>query len=198
MSSVLVDMITATLIFGILALSAARVQANINVTMYENQFNVVTQTNAVELARQIEWDFTKIGYHITGQKIFVADSTKLQFTADLCNTKSTNTVIYSIGDPSQCAMTKNKNDFPLFRSQDSKSVTQNWGLTYFRLTYYDSTNKKISTPITGSTNLARIHAITASFRLEGPEPVVDGRDSVWSAVTWKKTITPRNLGDLSY
>jgi hypothetical protein len=198
MSSVLVDMITATLIFGILALTAARVQANINVTMYENQFNVTTQTNAVELARQIESDFTKIGYHISGQKIFVADSTRIQFTADLNNIKSTNTLIYSIGNPSQCAMTKNQNDFPMFRSQDSKIVTQNWGLIFFKLTYYDSTNKKISTPITGVANLARIHAICASFRLESPEPVIDGRDSVWSAVTWKKTIIPRNLGDLSY
>ena len=198
MSSVLVDMITATLIFGILALTVVRVQANINLTMYENQYNVVTQTNAVELARQIESDFTKIGYHISGQKIFVADSTKLQFTADLNNIKSTSTLIYSIGDPSQCAMTKNRNDFPVFRSQDSRIVTQNWGLTYFKLTYYDSTNKKIATPITGATNLARIHAICASFRLESPDPVIDGKDTVWSAVTWKKMIIPRNLGDLSF
>ena len=198
MSSVLVDMITATLIFGVLALTAARVQANINLTMYENQYNVVTQTNAVELARQIESDFTKIGYHISGQKIFAADSTKIQFTADLNNIKSTNTLIYSIGDRSQCAMTANKNDFPLFRSQDAKTVTQNWGLTYFKLTYYDSTNRKIATPITGTANLARIHAICTSFRLESPDPVIDGKDTVWSAVTWKKTIIPRNLGDLSY
>ena len=198
MSSVLVDMITATLIFGVLALTAARVQANINLTMYENQYNVVTQTNAVELARQIESDFTKMGYHVSGQKIFAADSTKLQFTADLINAKSTNTLIYSVGDPSQCAMTANKNDFPLFRSQDTKIVTQNWGLTYFKLTYYDSTNRKIATPITGAANLARIHAICASFRLESPDPVIDGKDTVWSAVTWKKTIIPRNLGDLSY
>jgi hypothetical protein len=198
MSSVLVDMITATLIFGILALTAVRVQANINLTMYENQFNVVTQTNAVELARQIESDFTKIGYHISGQKIFVADSTKIQFTGDLKNIKSTNTLIYSIGDPSQCAMTKNRFDVPLFRSEDSKIVTQNWGLTYFKLTYYDITNKQITTPITGVTNLARIHAICASFRMESQDPVIDGKDTVWSAVTWKKTIIPRNLGDLSY
>ena len=198
MSSVLVDMITATLIFGVLALTAARVQANINLTMYENQYNVVTQTNAVELARQIESDFTKIGYHMSGQKIFAADSTRIQFTADLMNAKATNTLIYSVGNPSQCAMTDNKNDFPLFRSQDAKIVTQNWGLTYFKLTYYDSTNRKIATPITGTANLARIHAICASFRLESPDPVIDGKDTVWSAVTWKKTIIPRNLGDLSY
>jgi hypothetical protein len=198
MSSVLVDMITATLIFGVLALTAVRVQANINLTMYENQFNVVTQTNAVELARQIESDFTKIGYHISGQKIFVADSTRLQFTADLNNIKSTNTLIYSIGDPSQCAFSKNTYDVPLFRSQDSRIVAQNWGLTYFKLTYYDSTNKLISTPITGVTNLARIHAICASFRMESQDPVIDGKDTVWAAVTWKKTIIPRNLGDLSF
>ncbi len=74
MSSI-IDMITATVIFGVLALTVARVQSNINVSSYQNQYNVIVQTNAVELARQIEWDFTKIGHRVSGQKIVLADST---------------------------------------------------------------------------------------------------------------------------
>jgi hypothetical protein len=198
MSSSIIDMITSTMIFGVLALTVARVQANINISMYENQYNVVTQTNAVELARQIEWDFTKAGYQVTGDKILIADSTRIEFKADLDSKQFVNTLIYTVGDTSQCSMTMNKNDFPMFRTQDGRSVKQNWGLTYFRLTYYDEMNKKIPTPITNTTDLKKIHAIRVSFRLESPEPVVSLQDTVWSAVSWEKTIVPRNLIDLTY
>ncbi len=198
MSSSMIDMITSTMIFGVLALTIARVQTNINVSMYENQHNVVTQTNAVELARQIEWDFTKAGYQVTGDKILIADSIRIEFKADLDNKQVVNTLLYAVGDTSLCSMTKNKNDFPIFRTQDGRSVKQNWGLTYFRLTYYDEMNRKIPTPITNTTDLSKIHAIRVSFCLESPEPVVSLQDTVWAAVTWEKTIVPRNLIDLTY
>lgn len=198
MSSSLVDMITSTVIFGVLALTIARVQSNINVTMYQNQFNVVTQTNAVEFARQIEWDFTKIGYHISGQKILLADSTQIQFRADLANKSVSNIVQYLVGDTSQCSFTMNKNDFPLFRIQDGRTVKQNWGLTHFRMTYYDDSDVKILTPITAASDLARIHSIKVSFELQSAEPVVSMHDSTWAVVTWEKTIVPRNLGNLNF
>lgn len=144
------------MIFGVLALTIARVQANINISMYENQHNVVTQTNAVELARQIEWDFTKAGFQVTGEKVLIADSTRIEFKADLDDKQVVNTLLYVVGDTSQCSMTKNVNDFPLFRTHDGRTVRQNWGLTYFRLTYYDVTNRKIPTPITNTTERRKI------------------------------------------
>ena len=82
MSSI-IDMLTAAVIFGVLTLTIARVQSNINVSSYQNQYNVIVQTNAVELARQIEWDFTKIGHRAAGQKILFADSTHIQFVSNL-------------------------------------------------------------------------------------------------------------------
>ena len=84
MSSIM-DMITAAVIFGVLTLTVARVQSNINISAYQNQYNVIVQTNAVELARQIEWDFTKIGHRASGQKILMADSTQIRFVANLDN-----------------------------------------------------------------------------------------------------------------
>ena len=198
MSSALVDMITSTVIFGVLALTVARVQANINVTMFENQHNVVTQTNSVELARQIEWDFAKIGHHVTGQKITAADSTEIRFEADLDNKNVTNSVRYYVGDTSQCSMTLNRHDYPLFRVQDGHTVTQNWGLTEFKITYYDASEQNIPTPIIGSSNLAKIHSIRVAFQLESAEPVVSDQGSAWAMVAWEKTIIPRNLGSLNY
>ena len=198
MSSSLIDTVTSTVIFGVLALTVGRVQTNINATMYENQNDVVTQTNAVEFARQIEWDFAKIGHHESGQKVLLADSTEIRFKADLNNKLVVNTVQYVIGDTSQCAMTKNRDDFPIFRTQDGKAVKQNWGLTYFKITYYDNAEKKLSTPITSAVDLAKIHSINVAFRLESAEPVVTMQGTTWAAVTWRKTIIPRNLGNLNY
>lgn len=198
MTSSLVDMITSTVIFGVLALTVARVQTNINVTMFSNQHNVVAQTNAVEFARQIEWDFTKIGHHVSGQKILLADSTQIWFKADLTNKMVVNTVRYFVGDTSQCSMTMNKSDFPLFRTHDGQTVKQNWGLTHFKITYYDNADKKMLTPITNAADLAKIHSISVAFQLESPEPVVSLHDTTWAAVAWEKTIIPRNLGSLNY
>jgi hypothetical protein len=197
MSSI-IDMITSAVVFGILALTVARVQSNINATMYQNQFNVVVQTNAVELARQVEWDFAKIGHHVSGHKILLADSTEIRYSADIDNKNVVNAIRYFVGDTSQCPKTTNRNDFPLFRTQDGSTVTQNWGLTSFKITYYDDANVQIPTPITNATALASIHSVKVAFRLESAEPVVSLQDTSWAAVTWEKNIVPRNLGDLTY
>jgi hypothetical protein len=194
----MVDMITSAVIFGVLALTVARVQANINVTMFQNQHNVVTQTNAVELARQIEWDFAKIGHRVTGQKISAADSSEIRFVADLDNKHVLNNVRYYVGDTSQCAMTMNAHDYPLYRVQDGRVVKQNWGLTSFRIVYYDKMDQKIPTPITSAANLEKIHSIKVAFQLESAEPTISIADTVWAMVTWEKTIIPRNLGSLNY
>jgi len=197
MSSIM-DMITAAVIFGVLTLTVARVQSNINISAYQNQYNVIVQTNAVELARQIEWDFTKIGHRISGQKILMADSTQIRFVANLENATVTNTVRYYAADVSQCPATSNAKDFPLFRVQDGLTTKQNWGLTSFRISYFDASNVKIPTPITSVSDLDRIHSINVAFQLESPEPVVSLHDTTWAAASWEKTIIPRNLGSLTY
>jgi len=197
MSSI-IDMITAAVIFGVLTLTVARVQSNINVSSYQNQYNVIVQTNAVELARQIEFDFTKIGHRVTGQKVLLADSTEIRFVANLDNTTLTNSVRYDVGDSTQCPATSNTRDFPLYRIQDGKTVKQNWGLTSFRISYYDDSNVKIPTPITSASELARIHSIRVAFQLQSPEPTVSQQDTTWAAASWEKIIVPRNLGNLSY
>jgi hypothetical protein len=94
-------------------------------------------------------------------------------------------------------MTLNKHDFPMFRVQDGRTATQNWGLTGFGITYYDKFDQRIPTPILDSTNLAKIHSIKIAFQLESPDPVITMQDSVWAMVTWEKTIIPRNLGSLN-
>jgi len=197
MSSI-IDMLTAAVIFGVLTLTIARVQSNINVSSYQNQYNVIVQTNAVELARQIEWDFTKIGHRAAGQKILFADSTQIQFVSNLENTATTNTVRYDVGSTLLSPTTSNTRDFPLYRIQDGKTVKQNWGLISFKIKYYDEAETEILPPIASATDLARIRSISVAFQLESPEPVISQDDTTWAAASWEKTIIPRNLGNLTY
>ncbi|MBM4160336.1 MAG: hypothetical protein FJ217_04460 [Ignavibacteria bacterium] len=196
--STFLDIVMSTILFGILALTVARVQTNINSSMCQNQFSVVVQTNAVELARQLEWDFAKIGHHVTGQKVLWADSTSIRFLADLTNTSTVDDVRYFLGDTSQLPATTNPIDVPMFRRVGLYAVKQNWGLTQFRITYYDAAYNKIPTPITTPEKLQRIHAINIGFRIESPEPVYSEHDTTWAAVTWEKMIIPRNLNNLNY
>jgi len=196
--STFLDIVMSTILFGILALTVARVQTNINSSLCQNQFSVVVQTNAVELARQLESDFAKIGHHVSGHKVLWADSTSIRFLADLMNTSTVNDVRYFLGDTSQLQVTSNPNDVPMFRRVGLQSVRQNWGLTDFRITYYDAAYNKIPTPITVASQLERIHAINIGFRIESPEPVYSEHDTSWAAVTWEKTIVPRNLNNLNY
>lgn len=190
------DYVISGVVFGIMTVAVARVQININSTLYDNTFNVMVQSNAVQLALQIEHDFLKAGYRVPSGAISVADSTRLTFSSDLDNNNSVVTLAYYIGDSTQIPGTVNAHDFPMYRSRAGVTVKQNWGLTYFTLAYYDSAMNKIPTPVTGTSNLAKIRAIQASFILQSSEPVLTGYDTTWPAVTWKKLMYPRNLNNL--
>jgi hypothetical protein len=68
-------------------------------------------------------------------------------------------------------------------------------MTYFKISYFDSTNTLMATPVTGA-GLNAIRGVNIKFRVESPEPVTDAAtgESSYNAVTWEKLIYPRNLG----
>lgn len=196
--SSLMDILMSTFIFGILALTVGRVQTNINSSIAQNQGNVVVQSNAVELARILEYDFAKIGYKAIGQKITAADSTTITFDADLERTSAVKTVIYSVGTTSQLTATANPRDFSLKRTVSGNTVNINYGIIAFNLKYYDIDNAMIPTPIASATDLNKIHSIKIHFDLQSPEPIYSKSDTTWEGVSWEKTIIPRNLSNLNY
>ena len=193
MSSML-DMVGSAIIFGVLILTVARVQGNLNSTMYQNTFNLNTQTEAVLLARQIEYDLTKAGYRVTGAKILIADSTRIAFKGALTYGGTVDSIAYYPG--SEDTTTTNPHDFRFVRYAASKGgLSQRLGMTYFSISYYDSLNNLMPTPVTGADRFA-IRGIHVKFRVESLEPVTDAstRDSSYYAVYWEKLIYPRNLG----
>jgi len=196
--NVMLDYIASMLIFGILILTIARVQSNINTTLYLNTQSIVTQGNATSLARQIEWDFLKIGHRVPGQKIIYADSISLRFKSDLENRHIIDDVRYRILATSELPSTFNPRDFPLVRETGSGTIKQNFGLVEFKLHYVDSLYRPIPMPITTVSACARIKGIYVSFRVEASEPTVTAVDTQWAAVSWQKLLFPRNLNSLYY
>jgi len=194
--STFIDIVMSTFVFGILALTIGRVQININETKAQNQFSYTVQSYSVELARLIEYDFTKIGYHTTGQKITAADSTSITFYADLENTSAPKLVRYAIGTPGQLTATPNPSDFPLQRSINGVMTNINFGLVLFKLKYFNAANSPISTPITTSSQLNSIRSIRVCFDIQSSEAM--SLESNWETVSWEKTILPRNLSNLNF
>jgi hypothetical protein len=194
----IMDIVVSTFIFGILALTIGRVQMNINTTKAQNQFSYVVQSNSVELAHIIEHDFAKIGFHVTGQKITFADSTSITFMSDLDNSSVVIPVRYSIGTPEELTSTSNPRDFPFRRTVNGSTTSINFGLTLFKLKYYNSANELIPTPITAAAQLNNIRGIRIFFDVQSMDIIPSDGDSTWQAVSWEKTILPRNLANLNY
>ena len=193
--SVMMDYVASGIVFGILLITIASIQVNINSTLYENTFSVRVQGNAVGLAYQLEHDILKAGYHVmTGTSVSVADSTRLTYTSDMNNTGTITNVSYSTGTTSQALSTMNPDDFPLFRTEGATTLTQRWGLTYFKFAYYDSAMNVLNSMPLNSSDRAKIREIQATFIVQSPEPVISQVDTSWPAITWTKMLVPRNLG----
>ena len=195
----MLDYIASVMIFGVLVLTVGRIQTNINTTMYQNTFSVTVQGNAVQLARQIEYDFLKMGYHVKGQRIFAASNRSLLWrAARSAGAWDTVRFGYSAGPVSQAPQTYNPRDFPLFRYEDGGTIRQDWGLTDFQITYYDSVDVLLSSPRFSQDSTDRIKAIDVRFTIESAEPVIGPYgDTTYNSVTWQKRMYPRNLGQIN-
>lgn len=189
----ILDMVGASILFGILILTVARVQSNLNSTLYQNTYNLNTQTAAVNLALQIEYDLAKAGYGVTGQKMFKADSNAFSFAGALSYGGTVDSITYYVGAMDTSSL--NPNDYLFFRNTRSTgTLRQRVGLTQFSITYYDTVHKLMTFPITSSAALAAIRSIDIKFRLESFEPVTTIDTTSYYAVTWEKLVYPRNLG----
>jgi hypothetical protein len=192
--STMIDMVGAALLFGVLMLAVGRVQGNLNQTMAQNTFNLNTQSEAIYVARLIEYEVSKAGYGVTGSKISLADSQRIAFKGAMTYGGTIDSVAYYVGEPD--TTTQNPDDFRFIRyAKSSGAISQRLVMTQFVITYYDSTNAKMAVPVTG-TSLNAIRGINVKFRVESAEPVTDASTGLsnYNAVTWEKLIYPRNLG----
>jgi len=193
MSSV-IDMIGAAILFGVLILAVGARQGNLNQTMAQNTFNLNTQSEAVYVARLIEYEISKAGYGVTGPKISVADAHSVTFLGAMTYGGIVDSIAYYSGTADTTTM--NPNDFRFIRyAKSSGAVSQRLVMTQFDVSYFDTAHARMTTPVTGP-GLKAIRGINIRFRVESAEPVTDVSTGLsnYNAVTWEKLIYPRNLG----
>ncbi len=193
-SSTVLDLLGSAIIFGVLMLTVGRVQVNLNSTMYYNTYMYMTQNYALELSKMIEFDFTKMGYRVPAgtAQIDEADTNKITFRYQFPRTNGTVRLVrYQVGEADESS--ENPRDFILYRTEGTSTVAHKLGLTEFRLTYYDSTYRQLTTPLTTQQRIDSIYAIRVYYRVESLSPIIMPDGSQYISVIWEKLIHPRNL-----
>ncbi len=183
--SVILDVFFAAIIAGIIFLAILGLDTNLNQASYNNTFSLITQSNAVALARMIEYDFVKMGNNVPYQQaILTARPDSITFKADLGNSGPSyvNIVTYCLAPTSTLASTMNPNDRLIYRIQDGQVTPMNLGVTNLTFTYYDANQN-----ITAIDSLIR--SIDVKFIIQSPEKV----DTSFSTVFWEKTFQPKCL-----
>jgi hypothetical protein len=178
--STLLDIIGAGLIAVIMLLQLLTMNANLHETDYSNTTALTTQTNTVVLARMIEYDVLKMGYHTPKPSILTATSDTLVFKADLRNNGTVNTVKYYLG--ALATSTRNPYDRVIYRVVDGSSTMMTLGVTAFTMTYFNAD---------GATTSVRdsIRSINVKFTVKSTVPI----DTTYSAAYWQKKLYPKNL-----
>ena len=167
---------------------------NLNSTMssttsryYQNSMN---QRNALTIGQTVEYDFYKMGYNISGNKILQADSSTLKFVSDLNNTGGTDTMTYSLSTTSKVTNTPNPNDKIIYRQHNSGTAYSLGVVTRFYMQYYDSLLNDLSyTSLTSQTIRSNIRVIRTYIRSEIASQV----DNSYYPLEWQEDIKPRNL-----
>ena len=180
--AVMIDIIGSVVIAGIVLLAILGLNANMNQAMYNKTFSLVTQTNAVALARMIEYDVTKIGYHTPSPALLVASPDTISFKADLKDDGTVHTVKYFSGSTSTLSWTKNPNDRMVYRVLDGSVTSMNLGVTSLVFKYYDVNGIVTTDP-------KSVKSVNVYFTVQSPEPV----DTGYCSSYWQKTINSKNL-----
>jgi hypothetical protein len=178
------DIIGASIIAGIILVAIFGMNVNLDQATYNKTFTLITQTNCVTLARMIEFDFVKIGYHTPKPAVRAAKQDSISFyMADPTNPGvAWDSVQYYVGPASVLGSTKNPRDRILYRVRNGVRTAANIGVTSLSFTYYDSAGVVTTIP-------DFVKSIDVVFNVESPFPV----DTTYAAAFWQKRIFPRNL-----
>jgi type II secretory pathway component PulJ len=208
-TSTIFDIITSTVIGGVLLLIALRLNAQAVETnaIYQNNLNL--QQGLVALVDIVENDFRKIGYCRDFTKIsppniaiVAADSNNIKFLTDIPANPNdlgdgiVDTINYFVG--STGGNPHNPKERPLYRIVNGNASTGwNLGVTRFGLRYYDALGDTLHFPIADP---RLIYTLEVNISLESPAPLteIQYHDSTGAAsdfkVYWKQIrLASRNL-----
>lgn len=207
-TSTIFDIVTSTVIAGLLLLMALRLNWQAVETNAIYQDNVNLQVGLVSLVEIVENDFRKIGYckdytQITPPNIAIvtADSTSIKFLTDIPSSPVdlgdgiVDTVQYYLG--TTVINPNNPKERMLYRVVNGSSSGWTLGVTRFGLRYYDALGDTIPFPVPDP---RLIYTLEVNVSLESPAPLtkIQYHDSAAATsdfrVYWKQIrLASRNL-----
>ncbi len=192
--AIMMDIVGAFVLVGMLMLTIMGININMSDETYKGLTELNLQTQSIQLARIMEFDFYKAGYNVSKPGVIaMADTSKIKFYTNLFAVPGRrDSIEYDLG--SYVTSSTNPNDKSLYRYENTTRVFINFSVTRFKLSYYNSSDVQLSTPVTGS-NLDSIKAIKVLLTLASPEPFDTTRSGGSKYVTtyYQKRIYPRNL-----
>jgi len=194
--TVMLDIILSVVLFGMIVLSVMNININMSNQNYQGLIEFHTQTEAIQLARIIEFDFRKIGYTIptaSRPAIQIAETSHVRFKTNLQNSPgATDMVDYTLGG--LVSVSVNPRDRMLVRTENTTSIYINYSVVRFLLSYYNSRDSLLVAPITGALRDS-IRSVKVMLILESPEPfdTTYGGGYQYASALYQKLIYPRNL-----
>ena len=190
----MLDIISSTLIAGMLLLSVLKMNSTLSSTDSDTNVEVITQENATTIANTVAYDFYKIGYKASPGIIF-ADTSAITFLAQMDNDGIVDTIRYWLSNTVSTPLV-NPNWRTLYRIKNSEPIRgASLGVTSFNLAYYDSAGTSISIPAGGTSSqsiLSKIKSIQVTILFQSATLV----GSSYAKTYWEVFITPKNLQTL--
>lgn len=192
--SVIFDILTATIIGGIILMNLLNLNENVYQTEVTSMLDVNLQVEVINSANIIENDFKKIGYCANPAnmndlpKVTLADSSSIKIVFDEDKNGFYDTVYYYVSDVSYLSDTPNPRDRVLFRKLNGNApfMVSN-RITDFRLQYLDALYNNLSTPV-ASPGLATY--IKIAIKVEDPFAF----ENEYNEAYWRRlTVTAKNL-----
>lgn len=185
----IIDYIGSIIVVGIVILIVANINFSLNAAAADNLSSTNLEYNIVGVAERFEFDLYKAGYRVKGEKILVADSSKIEFLTDINNDGKIDSILYIMGDLTELDSTENPNDRILYRTLNS-STNQIDNITNLHLSYYDSSFKKINyANLADPFWRAAIRGIQVQLIKETAAKI----NNRYKKTEWNKVIKPINL-----
>jgi len=185
----LLDIAGSSILAGLFILMVLAFNVNVDSASRELYDRSMTQAEAVEAVRILDHDLYKIGYRASGQKITLADSSRVKFFSDLNNDGAIDSVYYFLGTTGEMTSTQNPNDRPVYRSQNDTTVLC-MIVRDFKISYLDSAGTRLSyAALTSASERAKIKNLQVFVHFESAYSTEGNYDSF----SMRKTVRPKNI-----
>lgn len=186
----LLDAIGASALGGMVVLMVIAINLQMNTLSNDILLSNIIQTNTSETTEILKYDFYKIGYKASGNKITLADSTEIQFFSDIDDNNTVDSIYYFLSQALvDSGQTGNPNYF-LYRQANGGASEIYALLASFRLEYYDSLGQTLSySGLLSQSQRNKIKAIRINMTHSADFMI----DSIYQQTDWTSIIRPKNL-----